>query len=256
QVRVQQLELNGILNLPKHLFADLLSRQGLSEPAGSDSLRIRIPDKRRAAKHVKQDRVRGLRPDPSDLKQPAAEVGGVFRTVPNPEEEAAHLPDRRHFAPVKPRRPDGRGQFLIRRLKDGIRVGQAALPQSPDRPSGVLPGGPLDQHASQAPKKAIFPFPPLVRRQLRPPAEKFLPKQAPAALWRRPFPPYGLLVLLEAACRTGRRGTALPSGTPVQGATTRFERVPMPSMVISTSSPGVRGPTPLGVPVRITSPGS
>src|SRR5690606_11906143 len=79
QVRVQQLELNGILNLPKHLFADLLSRQGLSEPAGSDSLRIRIPDKRRAVKHVKQDRVRGLRPDPSDLKQPAAKVGGVFR---------------------------------------------------------------------------------------------------------------------------------------------------------------------------------
>src|SRR5690606_32947811 len=170
--------------------------------------------------------------------------------------------DRRHFAPVKTRRPDGRGQFLIRRLKDGIRVGQAALPQSPDRPSGVLPGGPLDRHDSQAPNKAIFPFPPLIRRQLRPPAEKFLPKQAPAALWRRLSPSFcaaGLPLIPGAIDRTMhriRRGLALPAGTPVQGATTRFERVPMPSMVISTSSPGVRGPTPLGVPVRITSPGS
>jgi len=38
-------------------------------------------------------------------------------------------------------------------------------------------------------------------------------------------------------------------------AITRLTRVPMPSMVTETSSPGKSGPTPRGVPVSTTSPG-
>ena len=38
--------------------------------------------------------------------------------------------------------------------------------------------------------------------------------------------------------------------------TTLFVRVPRPSMVTETSSPGSIGPTPAGVPVSMTSPGN
>ncbi|PID96500.1 MAG: hypothetical protein CSA84_04155 [Actinomycetales bacterium] len=38
--------------------------------------------------------------------------------------------------------------------------------------------------------------------------------------------------------------------------TNGLSRVPMPSMVTETRCPGWTGPTPAGVPVRMTSPGS
>ncbi len=71
-------------------------------------------------------------------------------------------------------------------------------------------------------------------------------------------------LLRDARARAGMRGR-----TGVQGRTerqiranrrgqaaTRFDSLPMPSIDTTTSSPGLSGPTPSGVPVAIRSPGS
>jgi anaerobic magnesium-protoporphyrin IX monomethyl ester cyclase len=61
--------------------------------------------------------------------------------------------------------------------------------------------------------------------------------------------------LLGAARRDAKRAGQARAAAPVS-ASTRLTRRPMPSIDTITSSPGASGPTPSGVPVATTSPGS
>src|SRR5690606_12486824 len=99
---------------------------------------------------------------------------------------------------------------------------------------------------------------------------------APVVEGRRSGPPKPMLTLLRRApwlsfvpayllgvgsARSGRPrsrgGHPRPEvGRRPQAAWTGFVSVPMPSMVTETCCPASMGPTPSGVPVRITSPGS
>jgi radical SAM superfamily enzyme YgiQ (UPF0313 family) len=62
--------------------------------------------------------------------------------------------------------------------------------------------------------------------------------------------------LLRAARRDAKSKGQARAGAATASASTRLTRRPIPSIDTTTSSPGASGPTPSGVPVATTSPGS
>src|SRR6185312_8490075 len=112
--------------------------------------------------------------------------------------------------------------------------------------------------------RAFVPLEPEPSQIVEHPAERFLgdprgvgvldPQDEDPVVVTRPQPGEQRRPDVPDVQRSARRGREpAPDG---HGPTTGFARVPIPSTSTSTTSPSAMGPTPSGVPVSTTSPGS